>query len=48
MKSKEEVKTRFACIGTVPFAGKVNVTMSILMKTVRFICRDRQGKQGQA
>ena len=41
MKTKEEVKTRFACIGTVAFARKVNVTMFILMKTVIFICRGR-------
>ena len=41
MKSKEEVKTRFACIGTVPLARKVNVTMYILMKTVIFICSGR-------
>ena len=42
MKSKEEVKKkRFACIGTVAFARKVNVTMCILLKTVIFICRGR-------
>ena len=41
MKSEEEVKTRFACIGTVAFARKVNVIMFILMKTVIFICRGR-------
>ena len=42
MKSKEEVKkTRFACVGTVVLAKKVNVTMFILIKTVIFICRGR-------
>ena len=35
------MKTRFACIGTVAFARKVNVTMSILMKTVIFIYKGR-------
>ena len=30
-----------ACIGTVFFASKVNVTMFILNKTVIFICRGR-------
>ena len=41
MKSKEEVKNKGACIGTVPFAKKVNVTMLILIKTVILICRGR-------
>ena len=41
MKSKEAVKTRFACIGTVALERKVNVTMFILMKSVLFICRGR-------
>ena len=40
-KVKKEIETRFACIETVPFARKVNVTMLILMKTVIFICRGR-------
>ena len=40
-KVKKKLKTRFACIGTVAFARKVNVTMFILMKTVIFICRGR-------
>ena len=54
MKSKEDVKTRFACIGIVVFVRKVNVTMSILMKTVyihlqwwtsRYSkCRDKEGQ----
>ena len=40
-KFKKKVKkTRFACIGTVPFARKVNVTLFIL-KAVIFICRGR-------
>ena len=30
-----------ACIGTVAFARKVNVTMFILMKIDIFICRDK-------
>ena len=29
----------FACIETVAFARKVNVTMFILMKIIIFICR---------
>ena len=37
-KVKKKLKTRFACIGTVPFARKVNVDLFILMKTVIFIC----------
>ena len=51
MKSKEEVKIRFACIGTVAFVRKP------LMKTVIFICMGRHvgianvetymGRQGQ-
>ena len=41
MTSKEEVKTRFACIGTVAFARKFNVTMFLMMKTVIFVCRGR-------
>ena len=41
VKKKEEVKKRFACIGTVDLASKVNVTVFILMKTVIFICRGR-------
>ena len=41
MKSKGEVKTRFACIGTVALARKVIETMFILMKNVKFICRGR-------
>ena len=44
MKSEEEVKTRFACIGTAAFSRKVKVTMIILMKTVIFICRGRYSK----
>ena len=40
-KVKKKVKTWFACIGTVAFARKVNVTMFILMKTGIFICRGR-------
>ena len=40
-KVKKKLKARFACIGTVAFARKVNVTMFILMKTVIFICRVR-------
>ena len=45
MKSKEGVKTRFACIRTVTFARNVNVTMFRLIKTVMLICRGRhEGK----
>ena len=53
---KKKLKTRFACIGTVAFAWKVNVITFILMKTVIFIwrgrkcryskCRDIQGQPG--
>ena len=39
--SKQDDKWRFACIGTVVFARKVNLTMLILMKTFIFICRGR-------
>ena len=38
---KKKLKTRFACIGTLAFARKVNVTMFILMKTIIFICKGR-------
>ena len=38
---KKKLKTWFACIGTVAFTRKVNVTMFILMKNVIFICRGR-------
>ena len=31
----------FACIETLAFSRKVNVTMFMLMKTVIFICRGR-------
>ena len=41
MKSKEEVKTMFACAGTVPIERKDNLTLFILMKTVLFICSGR-------
>ena len=41
IKVKKKLKTRFACIGTVAYARKVNVTMFIMMKTVIFICRGR-------
>ena len=40
-----KLKTRFACVRTMPFARKVNSTVFILMKTVIFICRGRhEGK----
>ena len=41
LKKKEEFKIWCACIGTVAFASKVNVTLFILMKTVIIICRGR-------
>ena len=34
-----KLKTRFAYIGTVALARRVNVIMFILMKTFQFICR---------
>ena len=40
-RRKKRLKIRFACIGTVTFASKVNVTMFILMKTVIFIYKGR-------
>ena len=40
-KVKKKLITRFACIGTVPFARKVHVTLFIVMKTVIFIYRGR-------
>ena len=40
-KVQKKLKTKFACIGTVTFARKVNVTMFILMKIDIFICRDK-------
>ena len=36
-----KVNIRFSCIGTLAFASKVNVTMFILMKTVKIICGGR-------
>ena len=39
VKNTEEIKHEFACIETVAFASKVNVTMFIPMKTVLIICR---------
>ena len=40
-KKKNKLQTRFACIGTVAFARKVNVTLFIPMKTVIFNSRGR-------
>ena len=41
LKVKKMFKTRFACIGTVALARRVNPAMFILIKTVIFICRGR-------
>ena len=40
-RRKKKMKTRFACIGTVAFASKVNVTMFIPIMTGIFTCRGR-------